>query len=222
MRIIMMFAALLVLAAGNAQAESGLPFQDFSLGPHYQTIKSDFADASSAGTMYGLDLAINGSYADTLLDGQHNRLRFGDYLGVHTTLSGANYKSSGNRYFAGLGYALGAQAGLAVSDYADIGARYYVDFRDNKFGSPNNSQSLRLNTAQLMVRLAKIYIAAGAGNGKKAQGDETFRSSTFHVRYLFADGGYAGVMMDSLKIKYELTGRNDTITNIVVQFGIAH
>ncbi|HSB32999.1 MAG TPA: hypothetical protein VLG39_00935 [Nitrospirota bacterium] len=222
MRTITIIAALLVLAAGGAQAESGLPFQDFSLGPNYQTVKSDFADASSAGTMYGVDLAINGSYADTLLDGQHNRLRLGDYLGVHTTLSGANYKSSGSRYFAGLGYALGAQAGLAVSDYADIGARYYIDFRDNKFGSLDNSQSLRLNTAELMVRLAKIYIAAGAGNGKKARGDETFRSSTFHVRYLFPDGGYAGVMMDSLKIKYELTGRNDTVTNIVIQFGIMH
>jgi hypothetical protein len=221
-RTITIIAALLILAAGGAQAESGLPFQDFSLGPHYQTIKSDFADASSAGTMYGLDLAVNGSYADTLLNGQHNRLRFGDYLGVHTTLSGADYKSSGSRYFAGLGYALGVQAGLAVSDYADVGARYYVDFRDNKFGSLDNSQSLRLNTAELMVRLAKIYIAAAAGNGKKAQGNETSRSSTFHVRYLFPDGGYAGVMMDSLKIKYELTGRNDTITNIVIQFGIMH
>src|SRR5512144_49562 len=100
-RIIMMFAVLLVLAAGNAQAESGLPFQDFALGPHYQMIKSDFAGASSAGTMYGLDLALNGSYLDTLLNGQSNRLRFGDYLGAHASLSGANYKSNGSRYFLG-------------------------------------------------------------------------------------------------------------------------
>jgi hypothetical protein len=221
-RTIKMFAALLILAAGNAQAESGLPFQDFGLGPQYQTVTSDVAGASSAGTMYGLDLAINGSYVDTLLNGQQNRLRFGDYLGVHATASWAHYKSFESQYFAGLGYALGAQAGLAVTDYLDIGARYYFDFRDNKFGSLDNAQTLRLNTADAMVRIAKIYIAAAAGNGKKAEGNETFRSSTVHVRYLFSDGGYAGVMMDSLKIKYELTGRNDTITNIVVQFGIAH
>jgi hypothetical protein len=221
-RTVTIIAALLILAAGNAQAESGLPFQDFGLGPQYQTIKSDFAGASSAGTMYGLDLAINGSYVDTLLNGQHNRFRFGDYVGAHVTLSGANYESNGSRYFAGLGYALGAQAGLSVTDYLDVGARYYVDFRDNKFGSLDNSQALHMNTAELMVRLAKIYIAAGAGNGEKAQGNETVRSSTIHVRYLFPDGGYAGVMMDSLKIKYDLTGRNDTITNYVVQFGIMH
>ena len=220
--MIKIFAALLILAAGNAQAESGLPFQDFGLGPQYQTVTSDVAVASSAGTMYGIDLAINGSYVDTLLNGQNRRLRFGDYLGVHATASRANYKSFGSHYFAGLGYSLGAQAGLAVTDNLDIGARYYVDFRDNKFGSLANSQALRLNTAELMVRLARIYIAAAAGNGKKKEGNETSRASTFHVRYLFPDGGYAGIMMDSLKIQYELTGRTDNITNIVVQFGIAH
>ena len=222
MRILTIIAALLFLAAGNAQAESGLPFQDFGLGPQYQTVTSDFAGASSAGTMYGLDLAINGSYVDTLLNGQHNRLRFGDYVGVHATASGASYESGRSRYFVGLGYSLGAQAGLAISDHVDVGARYYVDFRDNKFGSLENAQALRLNTAEVMVRVAQIYLAAGAGNGKKARGNETCRSSTFHVRYLFPEGGYAGVMMDSLKIKYDLTGRNDNITNIVIQFGIMH
>jgi hypothetical protein len=221
-RTITIIALLLILAAGNARAESGLPFQDFGLGPHYQTVKSDFAGASSSGTMYGVDLAFHGSYVDTLLNGQHNRLRFGDYVGAHATLSAADYESGGSGYFAGLGYFLGAQAGIAISDHVDLGARYYVDFRDNKFGSLDIAQSLRLNTAQLMVRLARIYIAAAAGNGKKAEGNETCRSSVFHVRYLFPDGGYAGVMMDSLKIQYDLTGRNDTITNIVIQFGIAH
>jgi hypothetical protein len=215
-------AALLILAACNAQAESGLPFQDFGLGPQYQTVKSDLAGTSSAGKMYGLDLAFNGSYVDTLLNGQNNRIRFGDYVGAHATLSDASYESGRSRYFVGLGYALGAQAGLAVSDYVDVGARYYVDFRDNKFGSLDNSQALHLNTAEFMVRLAKIYLAAGAGNGKKAGGNETSRSSTFHVRYLFPDGGYAGVMMDSLKIQYALTGREDNIRNIVIQFGIMH
>jgi hypothetical protein len=110
--------------------------------------------------------------------------------------------------------------GLAATDYLDVGARYYIDFRDSKFGSQDNSQFLSLNTAELMVRLAKIYIAAGAGNGKKAQGNETCRSSTFHLRYLLPDGGYVGVMVDSLKIKYDLTGRNDNIMNIVIQFGL--
>ncbi len=216
----MITAVLLILAAVGAQAESGLPFQDFALGPQYQTIKSDFAEASSAGTMYGVDLAVNGSYADALMNGQKNRFRFGDYLGAHATLSGANYESGQGKYFVGLGYALGAQVGLAVTDYLDVGARYYLDFRDSKFGSQDNSQFLSLNTAELMVRLAKIYIAAGAGNGKKAQGNETCRSSTFHLRYLLPDGGYVGVMMDSLKIKYELTNRNDNIMNIVIQFGL--
>ena len=211
---------MLILAASNARAESGLPFKDFGLGPQYQTVKSDFAGASSAGTMYGLDLALNGSYVDTLLNGPNNRFRFGDYVGAHATLSEASYESVQSRYFVGLGYSLGAQAGLAVTSYLDIGARYYVDFRDNKFGSLDNSQALRLNTGELMMRLASIYIAAGAGNGKKAQGNENSRSSFFHVRYLFPDGGYAGVMMDSLRIKYELTGREDNIRNIVIQFGL--
>ena len=162
--------ALLILAAGSAQAESGLPFQDFGLGPHYQTVKSDFAGASSAGTMYGLDLALNGSYVDTLLNGQHNRFRFGDYVGAHATLSEASYESVRSRYFVGLGYSLGAQAGLAVTSYLDVGARYYIDFRDNKFGSLDNSQALRLNTAELMVRLAKYLYCCGCRKRQKSTG----------------------------------------------------
>jgi hypothetical protein len=222
MRKMTMVAAMLLLAAGSAKAQSRLPFQDFSLGPHYQTVKSDFAGASSVGTMYGLQMAFSGSYLDALLRGANNRLRIGDYVGAHTTVSAADYESTGSQYFLGLGLSIGAQAGLNVTDYLDVGARYFVDFRDNKFGSLEDSQSLRLNTAVFMVRLAGLYIDAGAGSGKKARGDEAFRSSAMHVRYLFPDGGYAGVRLESVKIEYGLTDREDEIRSVVVQFGIMH
>jgi len=215
-------AALLLLAAGTALADSGLPFQDFSLGPQYQSVKSTSAGPSPAGTMYGLDMAFNGSYLDSLLNGSNNKLRFGDYVGAHATLSDANYASGGSQYFIGLGFSLGVQAGLAVTDYLDVGARYYVDCRDNKFGSPDNAQALNLNTSVFMVRVANIYLDAGAGNGKKSQGNETCNSSLIRLRYLFAEGGYAGVMLDTMKIKYDLLDREDTIRNIVIQFGLSH
>ena len=221
MRTTIIAVALLTLAVNVAQAVSGLPFQDFSLGPQNQTVDSDFAGSTSAGSMYGLDLSFNGSYLDTLLNGQSNMFRFGDYVGAHTTLSSASYDITNKKYFAGFGFSLGAQAGIALGDYVDVGGRYYLDFRDSKFGSLGNYQTLQLNTAEVMVRVAKIYLSAGTGNGIKGQG-ETARSSIFHLRYLFSEGGYAGIMIDSLKVTYDLSDRVDTFKNIVLQFGLSH
>lgn len=213
--------ALLILAASGAQAVSKLPFQDFNLGPQSQTVDSDFAGSLSAGSMYGLELSFNGSYVDGLLNGQNNTFRFGDYVGARATLSSASYDITGKKYFAGFGFSLGAQAGIALGDYLDVGGRYYLDFRDSKFGSLGNYQTLQLNTAEVMVRVANVYLAAGTGNGAKGP-SETARSSIYHIRYLFSDGGYAGIMVDSLKITYDLSDRTDTIWNAVVQFGMSY
>jgi hypothetical protein len=211
---------MLVLATGNAHADSGLPFQDFNLGPNYQSVNSNLTGASSEGKMYGLHMAFSGSYLDSVLDGRNNRLRFGDYIGAHATLAEANYEADGSQYFVGLGLSLGAQAGLSITDYLHLGARYYLDFRDNKFGSLENAQTLHLDTAALMLRVADIYLEAAAGNGRKAQGNETFRSSRMNVRYVLSDGGYVGAMLDSVKIRYDLTDRQDDVRNIVIQFGL--
>ena len=47
-----------------------------------------------------------------------------------------------------------------------VGARYYLDFRDSKFGSLGKYQTLQPRTSEVLVRLAKIYLSAGTGNGK--------------------------------------------------------
>lgn len=220
-KVLALAALIIMLASGESLADSELPFQDFNLGPHYQTVKSTAHGASGAGSMYGLEIAFNGSLIDALLDGSNHSLRYGDYLGGYTLLSSASYdKSHSIPYFIGLGFSYGVQAGFSFTDNIEIGARYYVDIRDNIFGPTNNSTTLHMNTGMIMGRVGSIYLDMGTGSGRNANNSERYDSTIVHARYLVDDGGYVGIMMDSSKVTYTLSNREDKIVNFVVQFGI--